>query len=262
METARAFAEEIHSEKKALSLDPTTVISGYDLKEDEDAGHRQSKFPWLPGLLDNNIASEIRAAILDGDIEKALKYTNVYYPDVLKDNEHVNFRLKCRRFVEMIRQGAELNNSASTNGTKKSNGHSGDWYDDIINQDMDIDEHQPQNNNWDKMDTEETPGNQLETDRLLQETIAYGQDLQAEFKDDPRREVKQALEEAFALMAYQDPLNAKEVSHLLDPSGRVAVAEELNSAILREFSLISDFPYCPYTDKNRRISWQIFISRA
>ena len=174
----------------------------------------------------------IRAAVLDGDVERALKYTNAFYPNVLKDNEHVYFRLRCRKFIEMIRQGAELHNSGSTNGTKKSNGHSGDWYDDIINQEMDVDDHPSQNNNWDRMDTEEPSGNQMEYQRLLSETLAYGQDLQAEFQNDPRREVSIALKEAFALIAYEDPINAKEVSHLLDPSGRVAVAEELNSAIL------------------------------
>jgi hypothetical protein len=153
---------------------------------------------------------------------------------VLKDNEHVNFRLKCRRFIEMIRQGAEMQNSGTTNGTKKSNGHTGDWYDDIINHDMELDDHQSQNNNWDKMETEETTDNHMEYQKLLQETLNYGQQLQAEFMDDPRREVSKALAEVFSLMAYQNPLNEKEVSHLLDASGRVAVAEELNSAILRK----------------------------
>jgi hypothetical protein len=180
----------------------------------------------------------IRAAVLDGDVEKALKYTNTFYPNVLKDNEHVYFRLRCRKFIEMIRQGAELHNSSSTNGTKKSNGHSGDWYDEIINQEMDVDDHPSQNNNWDRMDTEEPSGNQMEYQRLLSETLAYGQDLQAEFKNDPRREVSKALEDAFALIAYEDPINAKEVSHLLDPSGRIAVAEELNSAILCKFGYL------------------------
>lgn len=216
VETARAFAEEIHAENKALSLNPNSVVNGFDIKEDEDAGHRQ----------------RIRAAILDGDVDKALKHTNAYYPNVLKDNEHVYFRLRCRKFIEMIRQGAEMHNSNTTNGLKKSNGHGNDWYNDVINHEMELDDHQGQNNIWDRMDTEESTGNQVEYHDLLQDTLTYGQVLQAEFNDDPRREVRKALEDAFALMAYQDPLNAKEVSHLLDPSGRVAVAEELNSAIL------------------------------
>ena len=176
----------------------------------------------------------IRTAILEGDVEKALKHTNAYYPQVLKDNEHVYFRLRCRKFIEMIRQAAEMHASSATNGSRKTNGHGGDWYDEIINHDMELDDHQGQNNNWDKMDTEEPAEIQVEYQNLLQETLMYGQVLQAEFKDDPRREVGKALEDAFALIAYEDPLSAKEVSHLLDPSGRVAVAEELNSAILCE----------------------------
>lgn len=142
----------------------------------------------------------------------------------------------------MIRLGAEIQNSkASKNGAKKTNGHSGDFYDDVINHEMEIDD-QHQNNNWDRMDTEENTDH-IDTDRLLADTIKYGQDLQAEFKDDPRREVTKALSDAFSLWAYQDPLNSKAVSHLLDPSGRLAVAEELNAAILRKCSTNLFFPY-------------------
>ena len=136
----------------------------------------------------------------------------------------------------MIRLGAEMQNSTHSNGVKKSNGHNGDWYDEVA-QGMDLDDHQSQANNWDRMDTEDSTENHMEYQRLLQDTLKFGQDLQAEYKDDPRREIGKALEEAFALMAYTDPLNAKEVAHLLDPSGRAAVAEELNSAILRKSKL-------------------------
>ncbi|TGO30833.1 hypothetical protein BPAE_0003g01180 [Botrytis paeoniae] len=216
VETAREFANEVHSEKKALNMDPNVTIPGFDIKDDQDASHRQ----------------RIRTAILEGDVEQALKYTNAYYPQVLKDNEHVYFRLRCRKFIEMVRQMAEMHNSNSTNVSKKNPAHNGDWYDDIINHDMELDDHQPQANNWDRMETD--GGDTFETDyqNLLSDTLSYGQVLQAEFKDDPRREVSKALEDAFSLIAYKDPINEKSVSHLLDPSGRVAVAEELNSAIL------------------------------
>lgn len=134
----------------------------------------------------------------------------------------------------MVRQAAELQH-ANSKPVKKSNGHNGDWYDEIINHDMELDDH-PNSNNYDRMDTEELSENQSEHLRILQETLVYGTELQAEFKDDPRREVKKGLDDIFALMAYQDPLNEKEVSHLLRSEGRMAVAEELNSAILRKFS--------------------------
>lgn len=130
-----------------------------------------------------------------------------------------------------------MQHSNKSHASKKSNGHNGDWYDDIINHDMDLDEQHPgPSNNWDRMETEESSENQMEYQQLLQDTLLYGQDLQAEFKDDPRREVGKALGEAFSLMAYEDPMNSKEVAHLLDPNGRIAVAEELNAAILCKFS--------------------------
>jgi hypothetical protein len=43
IETARAFAEEVHSEKSALTLDSATVVEGFNVKEDKDAGHRQRR---------------------------------------------------------------------------------------------------------------------------------------------------------------------------------------------------------------------------
>lgn len=67
--------------------------------------------------------------------------------------------------------------------------------------------------------------------QLMNEAVAYGQELQLEFKDDARREVKQALEDTFALIAYADARESS-LAPLLELGGRVPVAEELNSAIL------------------------------
>jgi hypothetical protein len=168
---------------------------------------------------------------MEGDVDKALKYTETYYPSVLKDNEHIYFSLRIRKFIEMIRHGAELR--VKTESAKNSNGHNGDWYDDVLSHDMELDE-QPPSNNFDRMDTDGAADtSQFEEDtKLITETLAYGQLLQAEFESDPRREIKRALKEAFALIAYDDPWSAREVSHLLKKDARMAVAEELNSAIL------------------------------
>ncbi|XXH03733.1 hypothetical protein Hte_010139 [Hypoxylon texense] len=203
VETARAFAEEIHEEKKALQIDPRTPVPGINIKDDEDAHHRQ----------------RIRRAILEGDIEKAVKYTYTYYPRVLEDNDDVYFKLRCRTFIEMVRKSAEL----GTQSAKKSNGHS---VDEIPNK-MDVDE----NGSSDKMEEDGLEA-QTAQDDLLAKTIEYGQKLQAEFKDDTRRQVRRTLNEVFSLLAYSNPLQVKEVAPLLDRKGRVAVAEELNSAIL------------------------------
>jgi Ran-binding protein 9/10 len=46
VETARAFAEEIHAEKKALTIDPNTVVEGINIKDDEDANNRQRSWKY------------------------------------------------------------------------------------------------------------------------------------------------------------------------------------------------------------------------
>ncbi|KAI1032387.1 hypothetical protein LB505_005117 [Fusarium chuoi] len=62
--------------------------------------------------------------------------------------------------------------------------------------------------------------------------LEYGRTLQEQYVNDPRVEVSKALNEIWALLAYENPLKVPQVSHLLDRNGRVTVAEELNSAIL------------------------------
>jgi len=49
VETAKAFAEEVHAERKALNLDPQVSIGAFDfVKEDEDATHRQRMYTDMP----------------------------------------------------------------------------------------------------------------------------------------------------------------------------------------------------------------------
>lgn len=76
---------------------------------------------------------------------------------------------------------------------------------------------------------------------LLAEALTYGQQLQEEYRNDPREEVKRVLSEAFSLLAYTDPRGSV-MGHLLEESGRREVAEDLNSAILGN-SLAYKFMY-------------------
>ncbi|KAJ2973294.1 hypothetical protein NUW58_g8972 [Xylaria curta] len=203
VETAREFANELHEEQQALNVNPSVPVMGINIKDDDDAHQRQ----------------RIRRAILEGDIDRALALTNNHYTRVLKNNQDVYFKLKCRKFIEMVRKAAEYGSGNS----KKANGHS---YDDMLHE-MDVDE----NGLSDTMEDDSMEA-QTEPGALLKETIAYGQALQAEFKNDTRREVVEALHDIFALLAYPNPLHVKEIAPLLDRKGRVTVAEELNSAIL------------------------------
>lgn len=159
---------------------------------------------------------------MEGDIDKALKHTNAYYPQVLKENEQVLFRLKCRKFIEMIRREAEIN---LVGGDKRSH-NNGHGRAPPMDEEMELDE--------DPDDFDGQMDSSGASRDLTQVALLYGQSLQAEYAGDDRREVRAALEEIFSLMAYQNPLKELKVAHLLERKGRVVVAEELNSAILRE----------------------------
>lgn len=219
VETARAFAAEVREESNALATGGTSNVKDLEPEEDLDAINRQ----------------KIRAAILDGDIDKALKLTSAYYPDVLQRNQNIYFKLRCRKFIEMIRKCQELQNPSNKMGSKNnasSNGFSNSAvYDDVFDGQMELDESNNANNagNGENMDT--TGSDTLRLNELLGQTLTYGQELKGEFSGDLRPEVKRALEDTFALMAYSDPRQSP-LAYMLDPNERTPVAEELNSAIL------------------------------
>lgn len=253
VETAEAFAQELHAESNSLKLNRSddVVGSGSQFQLEPDVHHRQgaSTFPCRRATPMSrvmvDVAPEIRKAILDGDIDKAFERLETYFPTVLKENEQIYFRLRCMKFIEMIRQCSELNLIAQGTSGKQAedatNGHQEGEYDDVFENEMEMDDQMVGGSNWDQMETEETEENEEgaaeDSDasakhiNLLQETIKYGQVLRSEFRDDPRKEVKKALEETFSVWAYEDPKKSV-VAHLLEPSGRAPVADELNSAIL------------------------------
>ena len=172
----------------------------------------------------------IRAAILDGDIDRALKLSNVYYPHVLDDNRPIYFRLRCRKFVEMIRQGTEILDGSTSKQPKSMNGHSIAASDDDFEPEMDIDEQMNSADDWDKMETEEIDSG-LKYQGLIDLTLSYGRELKHEFRNDHSKSVENAFRDIFSMFAYEDPRKSP-TAHLLDQAGRVPVAEELNSAIL------------------------------
>lgn len=236
VETARAFSDEVVDEARALASDGEAEIPYLAAVEDVDAIHRQ----------------KIRTAILEGDIDKALKHTTAYYPSVLRENENIYFKLRCRKFIEMIRRCNELNpqyHQSSTQSSRRYPGHvpntrnstTTDEYD----FEMELDEQLGVHNStpsWENKDEDEDDDDALEDEddaedkeaqylQLTDETIKYGMELKSEFANDPRREIKRALEDTFALIGYENPRESS-LAPLLDVAGRVPVAEELNSAIL------------------------------
>ncbi len=157
---------------------------------------------------------------MEGRVDIALDSLKTCYPRVLQDNEQVYFKLRCRKFIEMVRKAALLK---MANDPPRSNGHAAPH-------DMDIDI-----NGEDSYGLDEGASGQQINDELMElenDMLQYGQTLQAEYATDPRKDVSKALDEIWSLVAYSNPLKEPHVSHLLDRKGRAAVAEEVNSAIL------------------------------
>ncbi|KAF2721361.1 SPRY-domain-containing protein [Polychaeton citri CBS 116435] len=112
VETSKAFqAETEESERPLRRADGTSEeLEALKGQQDDDANaiNRQ----------------KIRRAILHGDIDLALNYMNSYYPTVLQDerNRDVYFRLRCRKFIEMMKRYSDLENAAKPAAVKSSNG--------------------------------------------------------------------------------------------------------------------------------------------
>lgn len=115
-------------------------------------------------------------------------------------------------------------------------------YEDVFDHHMELDDQlniSTGNDNFDaRMEFSGAETTKASIDKLTTQVLAYGQELQAEFADDPRKEVREGLNKAFALMAYTDPRESS-VAGILDVKERVTVAEELNSAILGTFARAS-----------------------
>ena len=223
VETSKAFAADVRNRATPLA----TSSSDSPSSGGEDDLHTMNR-------------QKIRRAILDGDIDKALKYTHTFYPLVLQDkrNEDIYFQLRCRKFVEMMRRYSEL--QVAGTAESGSNGH-----DDSLDNQMELDDQlnrESMRPNLQHVQAEEDVDMETSTSSLpksglmksndyLTAALQYGQELQAEFGGDNRPATKEKLREMFAIMAYVDPRESI-VGGLLDKRGRVGIAEGVNGAIL------------------------------
>ena len=106
--------------------------------------------------------------------------------------------------------------------------------DSVFTQDMELDD-------WEKMEADEQDRT-AQAQKLQMDAIEYGGILMKEYgsgmfqqSDKGQSQYGRMLNDIFSLIAYDDAKSSVH-GHLLDPAGRVAVAEELNSAILGRWS--------------------------
>jgi len=226
VETSKAFAADVRDRATSLA----TSSSNPPLLGGEDDLHTMNR-------------QKIRRAILDGDIDKALKYTHTFYPLVLQDkrNEDIYFQLRCRKFVEMMRRYSEL--QVAGTAESGSNGHDDNQMelDDQLNRES-LKQNTQHAQSEEDVDMETSTASLpksglMKANDYLTVALQYGQELQAEFGGDTRPAVKEQLREVFAIMAYVDPRESI-VGGLLDKRGRVGIAEGVNGAILGKLEFL------------------------
>ena len=151
---------------------------------------------------------------------------------MLQQNPRILFRLRCRKFVEMMRfSSAPAPTRKPSSKSLKSKLSTSTATDEVFEQEMELDGLTEAGDDWDRMETEEADGRYGTFEERMGEALKYAQELKQDYKDDKSKEVTDSLQEIFSLWAYEDSRNTP-TAHVLDPSGRVPVAEELNSAIL------------------------------
>lgn len=118
---------------------------------------------------------------------------------------------------------------------------------DVFDQQMELDEEHLSTMNGTGKAPADNPIHSADTDvaysQLLSQAMDYGQVLQREYRDEKNGENAKTLQNIFSLIVYDEPKDSVH-GHLLDTSGRVKVAEELNSAVLGQFRFLTFVSYC------------------
>ncbi|KAH7883956.1 hypothetical protein F5I97DRAFT_1897017 [Phlebopus sp. FC_14] len=213
---------------------------------------------------DIELRTRIVQSVIAGDIDTALAETQTNFPLVLAaDAGLMMFKLRCRKFVELVLEAAELKKRMQVEecqtgiepiegATQDNNGIKG------AENGMDVDDEGPRPsvtsdghlmNGFDaamsyqttrKRSASASTGCEVATaaqyGSALEAAVAYGQELESEYKH--RSEVRAIFKRTSVIMAYEDPLEAGgDAADVAGQHARVALATELNQAILQSQGL-------------------------
>ncbi|KIL70599.1 hypothetical protein M378DRAFT_183229 [Amanita muscaria Koide BX008] len=182
-------------------------------------------------------------AVVAGDIELAISETTKYHPLVLEAEAGLMlFRLRCRKFVELVLEASELKKKnkekqviMEVDGTVEAEWEGMDIDDD--SRVSSVDDTHTSDYIHAKAPVRSGKGRESTTasvEQALNNAIAYGQSLANDYKADTRPEVKQMFRRTFAIVAFDDPREAGGVvAEVVSPDARINLANELNQAILK-----------------------------
>ncbi|KAF9015400.1 hypothetical protein BDQ17DRAFT_1341003 [Cyathus striatus] len=249
--TARAFQKQ---DKLSVSKDDRDV-------EMSDSGSCDRRN--LDGI-ENDIErrTSIVKSISCGDIDAAIEMIREHYSDVLEtDSGIMFFKLRCRKFVELILETTEMKKRLVSNQEplsqmyeppyNLSSSDGSNWMDEDV-MGMDVDEDSmllgspatttaPQSRTSMHglvmpltVDSSSAIAMAEHYEAALNNAISYGQTLQDDFKMDERAEVQQLFKQTFGIVAWENPLEVGgATSEVVGHQARVTLANEVNQMILR-----------------------------
>lgn len=261
--TARAFETQCTARggMSTLRLSNTFPSSSTSSVPDHDLIMDMDDVPQTPAIApppmdDIEIRTRIVHAVLTGDVDTALTDTRTHFPRALDaDAGLVLFKLRCRKFVELVLEAAELKKRMCAEDAEMNVEIDGEdkGTSDVMGMDVD-----------DEADISSTgvtngfggggssaipikgkrktsfasysqPGLSgviaAKYGTALERAVAYGQELQSEYKDRP--EMRAIFKRTSVIVAFEDPLGAGgDAAEVAGQAARVSLATEVNQAIL------------------------------
>ncbi|KAG2160155.1 uncharacterized protein EDB93DRAFT_1073770 [Suillus bovinus] len=260
--TARAFEAQCSARggMSTLRLSNTFPSSSTSRVSDHDQIMDMDDVPQTPTIApapmdDIEIRTRIVRAVLTGDVDTALSDTRTHFPRALDaDAGLVLFKLRCRKFVELVLEAAELKKRMCAEDAEMNVEADGEDKGISEGMGMDVDDEA------DISSTGATNGFGRGSSAIpikgkrkasfasyshsdlsgviaakygtaLERAVAYGQELQSEYKDRP--EMRAIFKRTSVVVAFEDPLEAGgDAAEVAGQGARVSLATEVNQAIL------------------------------
>lgn len=202
--------------------------------------------------------TQIVNSVIKGDIDTALRETERLYPGVLEREQGIMlFKLRCRKFVELILEAAELKKAMKGEETAADGMEVDDLEEEVGGENggetngysaggsgsaaIPIKSKRKQSFSSPHPHSSSSSLSNLaaQYESTLSSAISYGQTLQSDYKTDIRPEVQGIFKKTFGIVAYEDPLEAGgEAAEVAGSGARARLATELNQDILREHLLL------------------------
>jgi len=222
------------------------------------------------GVIEDDIETRtnIVNSILEGRIDFAIDTLQEKFPNVLEVDDHLMFfKLRCRKFVELMLETAEMKKRLKDIQPKEIEKQDdmdytqNTWASEDMDMDIDDDGSIPSDfppaldnstiwrSTTSALHMPGTGNTMAKYESALNEAIIYGQTLANDYQSDPRPEVQQLFKKTFGIVAWEDPLKAGgATADLVGHNARVALSHEVNQAILSTFwkllpfSVVADNP--------------------